>query len=199
MGRLDSYDTEELVKWHHFAFRADLARVRELRVALEAWTMWREREPLEAFVAKYLDEYERRLVNDVVAGPVDPSIFAPLLANAAAFNVDVDVVSARIAALSARITRADQRSALSGAIGRPGSWPPSTTSRAEAACSCSGARRTRRFDRRLAGVCRRRPTVARWRFSALSGSCRAGSRWRRPSAPVLLRAGAPAWISRRRR
>ncbi len=103
VSRLDAYDTEDLVKWHHFAFRADATRVGELRRALEPWVTWRERAELERFYTRHIGAYLRDEAAAVI--DVDRGIFAPLVEHAAEVGVDPAVVQARIATLGTRLPR----------------------------------------------------------------------------------------------
>jgi len=101
VGRLDDYDPG--IKWHHFAFRADAGRARELHAALEPWITRRDRAPLERYWATYMPGWLREYYGATVR--IDPSIFAPLIEHAAIAGVDPAQVRARAAALGIEMKR----------------------------------------------------------------------------------------------
>jgi hypothetical protein len=104
MGRLgEPYDSEELVTWHHFAYRADVERLRELRVALERWITLRERAPLEAYWCAYRDDWDREAATATIA--TERSWFEPLIEHAKLAGEKPAAVRARVDALGPRITR----------------------------------------------------------------------------------------------
>jgi hypothetical protein len=99
------YDPDDLVKWHHFAFLADLGRVRELRGALQEWTTWRDRGPLEHFVAEHLVAWHQRRVREP-ATRVDEGALSVLVENAAVAGLAVADVRAAIDRARPGMTRA---------------------------------------------------------------------------------------------
>lgn len=110
MATLDVYDPEGFVKWHHFAFRADAARVAALQAALESWISWRDRAPLEQFCASHREAWDEKLYTATIE--VDRSWFAPLVAHAGLVDVATAEVERRIDALGPRMPRLLHRDVL---------------------------------------------------------------------------------------